>query len=283
MTLNDAIKALKDVGVESAEHDARLLFAHFGNFLPHELVLKTATISDELIEKPLSERINRRPLQYIIGEVGFYREVYEVSEACLIPRSDTEILVETAIRILPINAKFADLCTGSGCIAVSTLAERPDTTAVALEKFPTTLALAEKNAKKNGVDARFCGILDDVLTVPEKITEHGPFDAILSNPPYIPTKDIEALSPEVHAEPLAALDGGEDGLLFYRAILKNYAPLLKKDGFFLFEIGFDQADALTALGKEHCFTHIRVLRDFGGNDRVVYISNIPFQERSSSF
>ena len=182
---------------------------------------------------------------------------------------------------LPIGAHFADLCTGSGCIAISTLAERLDTTAIALEKLPNTLALALRNAKRNAVDARFCGILADVLA-PAPLLEGAPFDAILSNPPYIPPDDIDALSPEVHAEPFVALDGGKDGLLFYRAILKNYTPLLKKDGFFLFEIGFDQAASLTSLAKEHHFSHIRVIRDFGGNDRVVYISNIPFQERSNA-
>ena len=182
---------------------------------------------------------------------------------------------------MPQGAHFADLCTGSGCIAVSTLAERVDTTAIALEKFPATLALAERNAKKNSVGARFCGILADVLS-PSPDFEGTRFDAILSNPPYIPSADIKGLSPEVHAEPIAALDGGDNGLIFYRAILKNYKTLLKEDGFFLFEIGFDQAEALTALGKEHNFEHIRVIRDFGGNDRVVYISHIPFDERSIS-
>jgi release factor glutamine methyltransferase len=216
-----------------------------------------------------------------LGEWEFYRQTYEVTPDCLIPRADTEILVETAIRILPIGAHFADLCTGSGCITISTLAERPDTRAFALEKFPATLALAQRNATKNEVDARFCGILADVLSPTPFWEKDAPFDAILSNPPYIPTKDIDTLSPEVHAEPSAALDGGEDGLLFYRAILKNYTPLLKKDGFFLFEIGFDQADDLISLGREHNFAHIRVIRDFGGNDRVVYLSNIPFDERSS--
>jgi hypothetical protein len=109
----------------------------------------------------------------------------------------------------------------------------------------------------------------------------APFDAILSNPPYIPTKDIATLSPEVHKEPFVALDGGADGLIFYRAILEHYSPLLKEDGFFLFEIGFDQADALAALGKAHNFANVRVICDLGGRDRVVYISNIPFDERSS--
>ena len=281
MTYRRLCRMLQDAKIENAEWDALCLMERFCAVSPS--LLRSAPdreYENADLENAVRRRLLHEPLQYILGKWDFYRQTYEVSPDCLIPRSDTEILVETAIRLLPIRARFADLCTGSGCIAISTLAERPDTTAVALEKYPNTLALAERNAKKNKVDARFGGILADVLS-PVPSLDGEAFDAILSNPPYIPTTDIAALSPEVHAEPKVALDGGEDGLLFYRAILKHYAPLLKKDGFFLFEIGFDQADALVALGKENCFAHTHVIRDFGGNDRVIYISDIPFDERSS--
>ena len=281
MTYRQLCALFQNAKIEDAEWDALCLMEHF---LPVSPSLLRAAPDRDYVSEALEDAIRRRlahePLQYILGEWEFYRQTYEVTPDCLIPRSDTEILVETAVRILPNKAKFADLCTGSGCIAISTLAERPDTTSVALEKFPATLALAQRNAQKNGVDTRFCGILEDVLASPIRLAEHAPFDAILSNPPYIPTADIDALSPEVHAEPFVALDGGEDGLIFYRAILKNYSPLLKQDGFFLFEIGFDQAEDLTSLAKELNFAHVRVIRDFGGNDRVVYISNIPYDERS---
>ena len=281
MTYRQLCALFQNAKIEDSEWDALCLMEHF---LPVSPSLLRAAPDRDYVSEALEDAIRRRlahePLQYILGEWEFYRQTYEVTPDCLIPRSDTEILVETAVRILPIKAKFADLCTGSGCIAISTLAERPDTTSVALEKFPATLALAQRNAQKNGVDTRFCGILEDVLASPIRLAEHAPFDAILSNPPYIPTADIDALSPEVHAEPFVALDGGEDGLIFYRAILKNYSPLLKQDGFFLFEIGFDQAEDLTSLAKEQNFAHVRVIRDFGGNDRVVYISNIPYDERS---
>ncbi len=281
MTYRQLCTKLQDAKIENAEWDALCLMEHFLSVSPS--LLRAAPDRDyenAELEEAIRRRLWHEPLQYILGVWDFYRQKYEVSPDCLIPRADTEILVETAIRLLPIGARFADLCTGSGCIAISTLAERVDTTAVALEKFPNTLALAERNAEKNGVDARFCGILADVLTSVSTL-DGAPFDAILSNPPYIPTADIDELSPEVHAEPLVALDGGEDGLLFYRAILKNYTSFLKKDGFFLFEIGFDQADDLIALGKEHNFAHVRVIRDLGGRDRVVYLSNIPFDERST--
>ena len=282
MTYRQLCTIFCDAKIENAEYDAQLLMEHFCAVSPS--LLRAAPDRDydnASLEDAIRRRLAHEPLQYILGEWEFYRQKYEVSPDCLIPRADTEILVENAIRLLPIGAHFADLCTGSGCIAISTLVERPDTTAVALEKFPNTLALAERNAVKNGVAARFRGVLADVLSPTPALADDALFDAILSNPPYIPTKDIAALSPEVHAEPLVALDGGEDGLLFYRAILKNYTPMLKKEGFFLFEIGFDQADDLIAFGKAHNFAHIRVIRDFGDNDRVVYLSNIPFEERSS--
>ena len=283
MTYRQLCAILQDAKIENAEWDALCLMEHFLSVSPS--LLRSApdrNYENESLADAVRRRLSREPLQYILGEWDFYRQKYEVSPNCLIPRSDTEILVENAIRLLPTRAHFADLCTGSGCIAISTLAERPDTTAVALEKFPVTLVLAMRNATKNRVDNRFCGILEDVLNTPVRIVGHAPFDAILSNPPYIPTADIEELSPEVHAEPMVALDGGNDGLIFYRAILKNYAPLLKEDGFFLFEIGYDQADDLTALAKEHNFAHVRIIRDLGGRDRVVYISNTPFDERSTT-
>ena len=282
MTYRRICTILQDAKIENAEWDALCLMEHFCHISPS--LLRAAPDREHNsaeLEDAIARRLAHEPLQYILGEWTFYRQVYEVTPDCLIPRSDTEILVETAIRLLPIGARFADLCTGSGCIAVSTLAERPDTRAVALEKFPATLALAERNAAKNGVAARFRGVLADVLSPSPALAKDAPFDAILSNPPYIPTGDISALSPEVHAEPSAALDGGADGLIFYRAILEHYSPLLKEDGFFLFEIGFDQAEDLISLGKAHNFAHIRVLRDLGGRNRVIYLSNIPFDERSS--
>lgn len=280
MTYRQLCQKLQNAKIDDAQWDALCLMEHFCAVPPS--VFRTEPDRDYQsaeLDAAVLRRLSHEPLQYILGEWDFYRQKYEVSPDCLIPRADTEILVQTAIKLLPSGAHFADLCTGSGCIAVSTLAERPDTTAVALEKFPATLALAERNAAKNGVGSRFCGMLFDVLSpLP---FEACCFDAILSNPPYIPTKDIAALSPEVHAEPSAALDGGEDGLLFYRAILKNDALLLKKEGFFLFEIGYHQADDLILLAKAQNFAHVHVIRDLGGRDRVVYISNKPFDERSS--
>jgi len=271
MTYREICKRLEDAGIENARWDAECLILH------HVCVSRASLLSDldrnfddPALLDAVKRRCEREPLQYLLGEWEFYRQTYTVSPDCLIPRADTELLVEEAIRRLPQGARFADLCTGSGCIAISVLAERTDTQAFALEKFPATLALAKKNAERNGVLDRFSPICADVLDTPPALPR---LDAILSNPPYIATEVIETLSPEVKREPRAALDGGEDGLLFYRAILDAYAPLLTPDGFVLFEIGYDQGDALVALGKAHGFSHVEILRDLGGCDRVAYLSH----------
>jgi len=239
-------------GIENAAWETRLLCEKF---------------SGEALEKAVQKRLTRYPLQYILGEWDFWRECYEVSEHCLVPRPDTEHLVEQAIARLPRGAKFLDLCTGSGCVAISTLASRPDTQAVAVDLFEETLALATRNAVRNGVEARLEFRLADVLAGCE---EEGVYDAILSNPPYIRNEVVATLSEEVRHEPAAALCGGEDGLDFYRAILTKWKKALKRGGFFLLEIGFDQAEDLKKLADAHGLG-ATVFRDYGGNDRVVLL------------
>lgn len=273
MTYRQICDAFRAAGIESAEWDAELLLEHFCG--ADRLGLRAEP--DRVWRSPalaaaVEKRASRYPLQYLLGEWAFYRQTYEVSPDCLIPRADTEILVEEAIKRLPKNARFADLCTGSGCIAISTLAERPDTCAVAVEKFAPTLELAWRNAQKNRVSDRFAPICADVLT--DGFLPTGSlYDAILSNPPYIRREVLATLEPELTAEPRVALDGGEDGLHFYRAIVAHGAKHLKPDGFFLFEIGFDQAEALKEIGAAEGFSEFKLLRDLGGCDRVVFLSH----------
>ncbi len=246
-------KRLEAGGIENADIQARLLCEHF---------------SGEALSVAAQRVLSHEPIQYVLGEWGFYREVYEVNEHCLIPRPDTEHLVEKAVQMLPNGARFLDLCTGSGCVAISTLAAREDVSAVAVELFPETLELAARNAARNGVERRISFLRADVLTPPPPFLKS--FDAILSNPPYINKKDMQALAPEVRREPHAALYGGEDGLMFYRAILRHWRVLLKPHGVILLEIGYDQAEPLRALAAEHGFC-ATVYRDYGGNDRVAVL------------
>ena len=264
---------LKKAGIENAAQEARWLLEAFEG---EEAALPQNGTDREYEDPKLDHAVIQRgkhyPLQYLLGEWPFYNQKYELSPDCLIPRQDTERLVEQAIKILPENGTVLDLCTGSGCIAVSLLAERPDAKGVAVDKFPKVLELAERNARKNGVLERLEWIQSDILEapVPEEIRNRT-FDMLLSNPPYIRTDIVRnGLPAEVSYEPKEALDGGEDGLLFYRAILEKYYPLVKENGWVLFEIGYDQGEALLKMGEQiHCA--VSILKDYGGNDRVAVI------------
>ncbi len=272
MTYLQICQDLHIAGIESAEWDAQLLIEHFCK------LDRIAILSDperELacpaLDDAVRHRCAREPLQYLVGTWEFYHQTYEVSPHCLIPRSDTEILVEEAIHRLPRDAFFADLCAGSGCIGISVLAERKDTRALAVELSLDALALAKRNAERNGVAERYTAICGDVLDRSATWIGGNPRPtAILSNPPYIRTDVISELSPEVKCEPRMALDGGEDGLIFYRALLDLAKKWLAEDGFCLFEIGFDQGDAIRVLAREKGF-HCTVKKDLSGCDRVAIL------------
>ncbi len=267
--------ALCAAGVDDPAMEAELLLEHFAGLSPSAILADRDGMYDiPALDAAVVRRISHEPLQYILGEWCFCGLPFAVNEHCLIPRPDTEILVEEAIRLLPAGARFADLCTGSGCIATAVLAHRPDTTAVALELYPDTLSLATENARANGVGERFTPICADLLTGGrEALSPYMPLDAILSNPPYIRTSDLAGLSPEVHSEPSAALDGGEDGLAFYRAILQRYAAMVRPGGRIFLEIGCDQADALRSLCAEYLpQAAVSVKKDLGGRDRLVIVT-----------
>lgn len=274
-TYQTLTQALTRAGIDQPAYEAALLLERFAGVSYATLMTDRDRVYDlPALESAVTRRLSREPLQYILGEWDFCGCTFRVTPDCLIPRPDTEILVETAIKALPRGARVADLCTGSGCIAVATLYHRPDVTADALELYPQTLALATENANRNGVTDRFNPIEADLLgDGSAKISPRAPYDAILSNPPYIPTADIAALSPEVHKEPIAALDGGEDGLVFYRAILRDYAQLVKPGGLILLEMAYDQAEDLKALAAQYLpEASVEILRDLGGNDRVTKIT-----------
>lgn len=273
MTLNEAIRLLRQSGVPSPEHDARELFEFFGGY-PHGVPLPPDTDCDNReLAAAVRRRAEREPLQYIIGKAYFYRECYEVSPDCLIPRSDTEMLVDYAVKALPKEAKFLDLCTGSGCIAISTLANTRDTLAVAVDVSKSALALAGRNAEKNGVAERLtlieCDLLSDCVEVLS-----GEFDAVLSNPPYIPRRVYEALDEEIFHEPRGAFVGGEDGAIFYERLIPLSLCVLKDGGFVAFEIGYDQRQMITALAERHS-CDITVIKDYSGNDRVAVLKRKP--------
>ena len=245
MTLSALTAALRAAGIEEAELEARLMLETVTG-KSHAAFLGTDPDSaDPRLAEMLSRRVTREPLAYILGEAPFYRAMLKVTPDCLIPRADTERLCELAIRHLSRGAHFCDLCTGSGAIAVTVLSERPDTTALATDISSAALAVARENAERLGVLDRLTLTTSDLLSE----TPEGCFDAILSNPPYIRSEVVKALSPEVGHEPTLALDGGEDGLIFYRRLL-SLSPLLRAGGFLLLECGYDQEAELATLAAE---------------------------------
>jgi len=212
--------------------------------------------------------LNREPSDtpeaYATGEAYFYNEVYKVTPAVLIPRPDTERVVDKVIDYLPPNGKLLDLCTGSGCIAVSAMNARKDCTAVAVDISAAAVEIARHNAVINGAADRVEFVTADINT----LDIAGKYDIIVSNPPYIRTDVIETLDVSVRDyEPITALDGGADGMDFYRLILNRFADNVKSGGLIIFEIGYDQADEI----KKICGEATEIYKDYGGNDRVAVI------------
>lgn len=211
------------------------------------------------------------PLAYLLGCAPFFGRDFCVKEGCLVPRADTEVLVEEAMRLLPQNSVFWDLCTGSGCIPISILSERTDIThAYAFDLYDVPLHLARENAARMSVSDRLTVMRANVLEgeLPSGIERPS---VIVSNPPYIAQAVCKTLDTEVQKEPITALCGGEDGLDFYRAILTHYAPHLKENGHLLFEIGYDQGNALCDLAAAFGY-RCEIRQDYTGHDRVAILS-----------
>lgn len=274
MTYNEICNALADAGIENDRGEAAMLICRFCNINKAELLMRgrdedyDSTELDEAVIK----RCSRYPLQYILGYWDFCNETYRITRDTLIPRQDTEKLVELAAKLMPKNARFIDLCTGSGCVAISTLAARADCRAVGVDLFENTLEVARENSELNHVGDRIGFIRADVLKS-EFMDELGDFDCILSNPPYIESEQISLLDEELFYEPKAALDGGDDGLDFYRVLIREYGKYLRRDGIMLLEIGADQGKKIAELCVEQGY-RCEIYKDYGGNDRVAFISEI---------
>lgn len=213
--------------------------------------------------KLIEKRGSHIPLQYLTGSQEFMGYAFCVSEQVLIPRQDTEILVEEALGYLSPGMEILDLCTGSGCILLAIVKLAPGIKGTGTDLSRGALEIAEKNRERLQADAEF--LRSDLF---EQVK--GRYDCILSNPPYIPSAVIDTLMPEVRErEPRMALDGGEDGLYYYREIIRQSPAYLKSGGMLFLEIGYDQAEAVRELlGRD--FTGITVKKDLAGLDRVIY-------------
>ena len=209
------------------------------------------------------KRCQRMPLQYLTGEQEFMGLDFKVNEHVLIPRQDTEILVEEAMRYLSDGTRILDICTGSGCILLSLLKYSNECEGMGVDISEDALAVARENAGRLGIQADFRQ--SDLL---EKV--EGRFDMIVSNPPYIETDVIETLMPEVREhEPMIALDGKADGLYFYRKIIEQCPTYMTRGARLFFEIGYDQGEAVKELMIQRGFIEVEVIQDYAKLDRVV--------------
>ena len=267
MKLSDAIKILADAGVPDAVRDARALFEEIGKFPRIALYGADPSTDDESLISAVMRRAAREPLQYILGTVCFYNEEYEVCADCLIPRQDTETLVEAAIARLPKGARFADLCTGSGCVGISTLAGTEGTTAILADISDAALAVAKRNAERNGVAERAEIIRHDVLASPID----GELFAVISNPPYVSREAYERLEAEIYFEPEIAFVGDNGGAEFYERLIPMYRDAIDGRGFMAFEIGYDQTELLRSLAARYAMA-CEIIKDISGNDRVAILT-----------
>lgn len=260
--------ALAAAGIEEAELDARLLLEEIcGTDRNTLLVHGDRNVTEEELaqyKEMLEKRSAHIPLQQIIGRQSFMGLDFYVDENVLIPRQDTELLVEEALKELHDGMRILDMCTGSGCILLSLLKYSNDCEGIGADISEEALKVAERNRVQLGLEnAAF--IRSDLFEAVE-----GKFDLLVSNPPYICSDVIDTLMPEVREhEPRQALDGSADGLHFYRRILAECRAYLKPGGMLLFEIGYDQGEAVKRLMEENGFLEVEVKKDYGGLDRVV--------------
>ncbi|MBO4901228.1 MAG: peptide chain release factor N(5)-glutamine methyltransferase [Lachnospiraceae bacterium] len=261
-------ESLQSAGVPDAEPDARLLLEYVchtdRNTLYAHGDLPVGSEMGELYERLIGRRMKRVPLQHILGTQEFMGLSFVVNEHVLIPRQDSECLVEEAMLFVKDGDRVLDLCTGSGCILLSIMCYKNGIEGVGTDLSKEALEIARLNAEKLEKPALF--IESDLFGQ----LEEKPFHAIVSNPPYIRTDVIPTLEPEVKDhEPFCALDGGSDGLVFYRKIIATAPQFLLPGGMLLLEIGYDQGEAVSGLMRENGFGDVTVVQDLTGNDRVV--------------
>ena len=262
------VEKLVEAGIDEAKLDARLLLEYICHTDRNTLLVHGDIERNEMEEQfyrmCIEKRATRIPLQHITGEQEFMGLTFRVNQHTLIPRQDTETLVEEGMRHMYDGMRILDMCTGSGCILLSLLKYSNECEGIGVDISEEALKVARENAQRLGLKAEF--VQGDLF---EPVSEKK-FDMIVSNPPYIETAVIETLMPEVRDhEPMQALDGMEDGLFFYRKIVEKAPGFLTKGGWLLFEIGHNQGEAVSKLMTVQGFKEVEVVKDYTGLDRVV--------------
>lgn len=270
--IRTSAERFRTAGVPDPENDASLLLSRLAGRPALELRLDTDTELDESILSGFQEleakRLDRIPLQYLLGEAPFYRRMFLVDSRVLIPRPETELLCDWALEVVRDihSPRILDLCCGSGCIGLTLKAERPDAAVTLSDISQDALDVAAANASRLSLDVGLCR--SDLLEA------FGPdsFDLIVSNPPYIPSAECGRLQPEVMREPRLALDGGPDGCDLYRRIAESAVSVLLPGGKLLMELGADESGILSAVLSDCGFHRAEIRKDYAGIDRMILAS-----------
>ena len=271
----DARQKLKAAGVEAAQLEARELVCFAAGKNREQFFRDMSLYASDEVEATVEDLVSRRlagePVAYLIGEWEFYGLPLDISRDVLIPRADTEVLAEQAIlaaRAAGEGARVLDLCAGSGCVGLAVAANAPNCRAVLADVSEEALKICRQNIRRNDLNARVTCVQADARQPPPAML--WDFDVIACNPPYIPTGDIDGLDPSVRDyEPRLALDGGDDGLDFYRDIAEKWRTALRLGGVLLFEVGIGQASGVEQILSRCGYEDIETFQDTGGIWRVV--------------
>lgn len=270
--LRTAAEKLRAAQIENASFDASCLVENITGLSRTKIMLCDDDIADEqaeLVERAVLRRISGEPLQYILGEWDFFGRTFEVGEGVLVPRPETELLVELALEKLR-NVRYPvvfDLCAGSGCVGLTIAAERPDAHVWLFEKYGEAFHYLKRNIKKLGLTNVQAVQHDITLGYDDKISETP--DLIVSNPPYLRTDELDGLSTEVMHEPATALDGGKDGVDFYRIIASRWLPNVNKHGGIIFECDPSQTLEIADMLMPYAM-RVKIVTDIFGVQRAVY-------------
>ena len=269
---NSTKKKLEGAGIEDYVFEAKQIIKHITGLNNMQIMTRYNDKLTEFQENNLVAIIHQRevryPLQYIFGEWDFYGRAYSVGPGVLVPRADTETVVDTALEFLKTKekAEVLDLCAGSGCIGITLSKEIKGARVLMVEKYNEAFRYTLKNIQRN-VATSAKAIMGDIF---EKTGADGRYDLIVSNPPYIPIDEMKDTSPEVKYEPETALIARESGMEFYKAITENYTDSLNVGGMLLFEVGINQSERVSEILKNAGYCDIKTAKDLNGIDRAVY-------------
>lgn len=268
---NSTKKKLEAAGIEDYVFESKQIIKHITGFSATQILTnynsKLSQFQEDNLTVIIRQREIRYPLQYIFGEWDFYGRSFSVGPGVLVPRADTETLIEHSLEFLKDKnqPKILDLCAGSGCIGITLGKEKSDSKVLMVEKYDEAITYAKKNIERNNAE-NVTVLKGDIF---ETAGGDDKYSLIVSNPPYIPYNEMETVSPETKFEPETALKGGEDGLMFYRAIIENYKNSLKEGGMLCFEVGINEHSKVSQLLIDADFKNICVKKDLGEIQRVV--------------